>query len=85
LIFILLYHISAKVTIKFDKIDFMNILDELTEKLEIMSKDFMLLLDANKKLQDELDKMKNKNDIFEKSVQDISLTINNILEKDGMI
>lgn len=85
MIFILLYHISAKVTIKFDKIDFMNILDELTEKLEIMSKDFMLLLDANKKLQDELDKMKNKNDIFEKSVQDISLTINNILEKDGMI
>lgn len=63
----------------------MNILDELTEKLEIMSNDFMLLIEANKKLQEELDKIKNENDIIEKSVQDTSLMITNMLEKDGMI
>jgi len=63
----------------------MNILDELTEKLEIMSNDFMLLIEANKKLQEELDNIKNENDIIEKSVQDTSLMITNMLEKDGII
>ncbi|MEA3315776.1 MAG: hypothetical protein U9Q30_07980 [Campylobacterota bacterium] len=50
-----------------------------------MSNDFMLLIEANKKLQEELDKIKNENDIIEKSVQDTSLMITNMLEKDGMI
>lgn len=63
----------------------MNILDELTKKLERMSNDFMVLLEQNKKLRDELDKTKNRNDIIEKSVQDTSLMITNILKKDGRL
>ncbi len=62
-----------------------NILDQLTEKLKLMSKEFYFLLDENEKLRAELDSIKNKNDLFERSNQDAALLITNMLQKDGRL
>jgi phage pi2 protein 07 len=63
----------------------MEILDQLVIKLNIMSDKFQLLKNENKKLKAELNALKNQNDLFTKSSQDVTLAIRNILHKDGKL
>lgn len=57
----------------------MNIMNILKDKLNQISKDFRFLLDENKRLKMELEKLKDKNDLFTKNSEDLILTINNKL------
>ena len=63
----------------------MDILEQLANKLNIMSNRFQLLKSENEQLKAELNKLKNQNDLFARSNQDVTLTIKNILQKDGII
>jgi regulator of replication initiation timing len=63
----------------------MNILDQLINKLDGMSHDFQLLVKENEKLKLELSELKNQNDLFTRSNQDVTLMIKNMLQKDGKI
>ncbi len=63
----------------------MNILDQLIDKLDIMSHDFQLLVKENEKLRAELSELKNQNDLFTRNNQDVTLMIKNMLQKDGKI
>ena len=53
----------------------MNILDQLIDKLDIMSHDFQLLVKENEKLRAELSELKNQNDLFTRNNQDVTLMI----------
>ncbi|MEA3498206.1 MAG: hypothetical protein U9R16_04015 [Campylobacterota bacterium] len=63
----------------------MDILDQLTDKLNQMSNRFQLLTKENEKLRDELRDLKNQNDLFTRNNQDVTLMIKNMLQKDGKI
>jgi len=63
----------------------MNILEELTAKLDKMSKEFQELVEENTKLKNELQEIKNENDLFERTTQDTALMITNMLQKDGKL
>jgi|GEM_PF-5331811 len=63
----------------------MNILDQLINKLDDMSRDFQILVKENEKLKSELSDLKNQNDLFTRNNQDVTLMIKNMLQKDGKI
>ncbi|MEA3554705.1 MAG: hypothetical protein U9R39_09965 [Campylobacterota bacterium] len=63
----------------------MNILDQLINKLDDMSRDFQALVKENEKLKAELSDLKNQNDLFTRNNQDVTLMIKNMLQKDGKI
>ena len=63
----------------------MNILDQLIDKLDDMSRDFQILVKENEKLKSELSDLKNQNDLFTRNNQDVTLMIKNMLQKDGKI
>ena len=63
----------------------MNILDQLINKLDVMSHDFQLLVKENEKLKSELSDLKNQNDLFTRNNQDVTLMIKNMLQKDGKL
>jgi uncharacterized membrane protein len=63
----------------------MNILEQLTNKLDNITLEFQLLLKENEKLRKELEDLKNKNDLFTRSNQDVTMMITNILKKDGQL
>lgn len=63
----------------------MNILEQLMDKLNIMSNQFQILKEENKRLKAELSAIKNQNDLFARNNQDVTLTIKNILQKDGKL
>ena len=63
----------------------MNILEQLINKLDVMSHDFQLLVKENEKLKSELSDLKNQNDLFTRNNQDVTLMIKNMLQKDGKL
>ena len=60
----------------------MNTIDILKDKLNLISKDFRFLLDENRRLKLELENLKDKNDLFTRSNEDLILTINNKLKSE---
>jgi len=60
----------------------MNTIDMLKNKLNQISKDFQFLLDENRRLKLELENLKDKNDLFTRSNEDLILTINNKLKSE---
>jgi regulator of replication initiation timing len=63
----------------------MDILEKLASKLNHMSSEFQALIRENEKLRTELNELKNRNDLFTRSNQDVTLMIKNVLQKDGKI
>ncbi|MEA2049112.1 MAG: hypothetical protein U9O56_00040 [Campylobacterota bacterium] len=63
----------------------MNILEELSTKLNHMTIQFKLLIEENKRLKKELDDMKNKDDLATRDSQDMLLAINNKLKEQGQL
>ncbi|PIF04263.1 MAG: hypothetical protein CSA86_02800 [Arcobacter sp.] len=61
----------------------MNTIEILRDKLKQISKDFQFLLDENRRLKEELKDLRNKNDLFTRSNEDLILTIHNKLKKEG--
>ena len=61
----------------------MNILDELTNKLNRMSNEFHILLKENEKLKQELTNLKDQNDLFTRNNQDVTLMIKTMLQQDS--
>ena len=61
----------------------MDILDRLIEKLNIMSRDFEIVLADNKRLRRELDQLKVEKEILEKNSQDVILAIKNKLNQEN--
>ena len=57
----------------------MNTIDILKNKLSQISKDFQFLITENRKLKQELSNLKDKNDLFTRSNENLILTINNKL------
>lgn len=63
----------------------MNILDELTNKLNNMSKEFEFLLKENKKLKAQLKELKGQHDLVTRNSQDMLMTIQSKLKGDNRI
>lgn len=63
----------------------MNTIDILKNKINQISKDFQFLIDENQRLKMELENLKNKNDLFTRSNEDLILTINNKLKSEDKV
>lgn len=53
----------------------MDILEQLVNKLNHMSKEFELLIDENKRLKAEIEELKSKDDLVTRNSQDMILSI----------
>jgi len=58
----------------------MNTVELLKIKINRLYKDFQYLLEENKRLKNELEDLKDKNDLFKRNSEDLILTINNKLK-----
>lgn len=63
----------------------MNTIDILKNKINQISKDFHFLIDENQRLKIELENLKDKNDLFTRSNEDLILTINNKLKSEDKV
>ena len=58
----------------------MNILEQLVNKLNQMSKEFELLIDENKRLKAQIEDLKSKDDLVTRDSQDMILSIKSTLK-----
>lgn len=63
----------------------MNVLNQLVEKLDKMSKDFEYLLTENRRLKAQVEELKVQNDLLVRNSQDVILTIKNKLKEDNKV
>ena len=62
----------------------MDILDELIEKLNILTKDFEAVIEENKKLKKQLDEVQVEKEILERNSQNVILAIKNRLQGENI-
>ena len=60
----------------------MDVLDRLIEKLNILSKDFEFILNENKKLKKEIERLQIEKEKLERNSQDAILAIKNKLNQE---